>query len=78
MEMKSIDPGKNLKFLAQQTIAQRPNLKNFRRGSNIVMVPLEIVFGFSRFEPALNRNRFLAVRVQRRGLISLNSAQNFV
>jgi len=33
---------------------------------------LEIVFSVSRFEPALNWNRFLAV--QRRGLNSFNSA----
>ena len=35
MEMKSIDPGNYLKFLAQQTIAQRPNLKNLSRVSNL-------------------------------------------
>ena len=36
------------------------------------MVPLKIKFNVSRFESALNWNRFLAV--QRRGLNSLNSA----
>ena len=46
-------------------------VSDLRRGSNMV-VHIEIVFSVSRFEPALNWNRFLAV--QRRGLNSLNSA----
>ena len=38
--------------------------------------PLEIVFIATRFVPALNWNRFLAV--QRRGLNSLNSASEWI
>ena len=59
----------------------RPYLKNLsrgskmRRGSNMVGIPLEIVFSVSRFEPGLNWNRFLAD--QRHGLNSLNSASYF-
>ena len=54
---------------------QRQNLSrcsNMRRGSNIWLAPLEIVFSVSRFEPVLNWNRFLDD--QGRGLNSLNWA----
>ena len=43
-----------------------------RRGSNIWLAPLEIVFSVSKFEPVLNWNRFL--EDQGRGLNSLNWA----
>ena len=42
----------------------RPNLKNLSRGldlsrgSNMVGIPLKILFNFSRFKPGLNWNRF--------------------
>ena len=47
-----------------------PRLKFETRLAQTWLVSLKIVFSFSRFEPALNWNRFGAV--QRRGLNSLN------
>ena len=46
-----------------------------RRAAQTWLVPFEIVFRVSRFEPALNWNRFLTDL--RRGLNCLNSASGF-
>lgn len=64
--------GFRVKYLKEKFSPQRPNLKNFNRGSNTRLV---ILFRVSRFEPALNRNRFLAVH--RRELNSLISASGY-
>ena len=69
-------------FLFLYLCNQRPNLKNLIRGLNLsrgsnlgrgsnMVVPLKIVFNFSRFKPLLNWNRFLTDLS--RGSNSLNS-----
>ena len=56
-------------------ILMRPNLKNLSRGLNLSRSSNMVGFNFSRFKPALNRNRFL--RDLRRGLNSLNSDTDY-